>query len=183
MSDLSLPEYASLGRLQHTVMFDDGYPVKRFVTEFRSQIEQKVERGVNKRPALYFKTASFLEVCRAKGKEVIPTKSTLSDAEFKILSEKLGTERRLSIRHRLVLALLSAAPISRDPGVYILIKGEEVVYIGQSFDVLCRIGGHMRKPFDRAVMIRVDDAEARRTLERELIVVCAPRFNLAGVPR
>lgn len=73
----------------------------------------------------------------------------------------------------------------RAPGVYFLMteKPQQVVYVGQSADVLFRMQGHFDKAFDMVRMIHVPDPDERSRLERKMIVLFNPIFNRAMSPR
>lgn len=64
-------------------------------------------------------------------------------------------------------------------GIYFLIEGDEIVYVGQSRDILARIGVHHRegeKVFSTFFYIRCEVA-AMADLEADYIVSLAPRYN------
>ena len=69
-----------------------------------------------------------------------------------------------------------------DPGVYILLQGEEIVYVGQSGDIAGRLRTHRRegkKQFDAARWYPVWSGSERLRAEGVLILLCAPRYNRA----
>lgn len=77
--------------------------------------------------------------------------------------------------------LRHAAPSS---GVYFLIKNDEVVYCGQSANVVARISKHQmdrEKDFDRAVFMPVAVSDLLR-VEGRFIRALNPRLNIAGLP-
>lgn len=78
----------------------------------------------------------------------------------------------------------SEAPPSR-PGVYVLIDGDEVVYVGQAqFNLRGRFGEHFgnrRKEFTRIAWAELP-AEQVKEAEDELIRHYLPRYNRA-LPR
>lgn len=64
-------------------------------------------------------------------------------------------------------------------GVYFLIHGEEVVYVGQSLSVASRVHDHVSKKekvFDRAVYLPVPPSDLSQ-VERAFIRVLRPRYN------
>ena len=67
-------------------------------------------------------------------------------------------------------------------GIYFLFDGEEVVYVGQSWNCQLRVGEHTRrdsqKKFLKWNFMPVDAAQDRTSLERSLIDELKPRFNL-----
>lgn len=77
----------------------------------------------------------------------------------------------------IVHLLLTATPPRPVPGVYFLISGLEVVYVGQSERVLGRMAGHMDKEFDEVRMIEVPDRDSMLALEGKLISLLRPKYN------
>lgn len=76
--------------------------------------------------------------------------------------------------------LLAGIPTQIPSGVYFLINGREIVYVGQSQDVLGRIAAHRKqgRRFDRYAYIectpdKLDDLEA------QYIAAFAPRLNVS----
>ncbi len=70
-------------------------------------------------------------------------------------------------------------------GVYFLIDGDEVVYVGQSVNVAARILQHIACPtkqFNRACYVPVHPDELDDT-EKSLITLFAPKHNSMGLPR
>jgi len=73
----------------------------------------------------------------------------------------------------------------RECGVYFLIEGEKIVYVGQSVEVTARVTSHMKdrnKVFDRAAYIPVPE---ERLDEVELFWIRAlrPEFNRMGLQK
>ena len=75
-------------------------------------------------------------------------------------------------------------------GVYCLVRGDVVVYVGQSKDVLRRLYEHRRqskfeqlgrKQFDRIAVFPCKDALETDRLESRLIAKLQPEYNLQGV--
>lgn len=69
-----------------------------------------------------------------------------------------------------------------DPGVYLLLQGEEIVYVGQSGDIAGRIRAHRRegkKQFDGVRWASVWRGSDRLRAEAILILVLTPRYNRA----
>jgi hypothetical protein len=68
------------------------------------------------------------------------------------------------------------------PGVYFLLRQDEVVYVGQSLSVLTRIETHRRqgvKVFDRAVYLTMPE-EVLDEAEGAFIKLLQPEYNGAG---
>jgi hypothetical protein len=87
----------------------------------------------------------------------------------------LGRNRKLKTERQIVLAR-RAAP--RACGVYFLIKGERIVYVGQSVNVLARVGSHAGadKDFDGWNYVRCLPEELD-ALERHYIDTYRPILN------
>lgn len=63
------------------------------------------------------------------------------------------------------------------PGVYFLMDGEEVIYIGKSLNPFARIGAHvLEKDFDGVFVLPVDEKDLT-DYEGALIVYFKPRLN------
>lgn len=63
------------------------------------------------------------------------------------------------------------------PGVYLLYRGDEVVYVGRSLNVSSRVPQHqVDKEFDRAQALPCDPEELD-TLEALLIYAFEPQYN------
>lgn len=62
------------------------------------------------------------------------------------------------------------------PGIYFLVKDDEVVYVGQSVNPIARIGNHTDKDFDRAYMIPVPSSMLN-DVEGALIRAINPPLN------
>lgn len=61
-------------------------------------------------------------------------------------------------------------------GVYFLIKNNEVVYVGQSTNVLNRIQGHKDKDYDQAFYIECEK-DSLLELETKYIIAFTPKMN------
>lgn len=74
----------------------------------------------------------------------------------------------------------------RISGVYFLIADDEIVYVGESENIIVRISQHIQsdkgKIFDRWCWLQVP-AEERRKVERAYITRFNPRLNRAGVAK
>lgn len=83
-------------------------------------------------------------------------------------------------------AILSAAAQPIGSGVYFLIDGSEVVYVGQSGQVLRRLADHVQhngygRNFDRYAVLPCP-ADLCTSVESYYIETLTPRFNVAGIP-
>lgn len=70
------------------------------------------------------------------------------------------------------------------PGIYFLIDGQEVVYVGQSMNLPLRIHQHRRaneKKFDRFTVYPCP-AKLLDKIERHYIQLLRPKYNLAPLP-
>lgn len=74
----------------------------------------------------------------------------------------------------------SAVPIPETSGIYFLIKGDTVVYVGQSKNVYSRIRRHLdTKVFDKINVIACEESELNR-LESMYIRKFSPVLNVVG---
>lgn len=75
-------------------------------------------------------------------------------------------------------AMSRASPPAPAPGVYWLIDHQhEVIYVGQSSNVMRRLSAHRHIKHYRCMMIYEGDAGERFKLEGRLILVFKPRCN------
>ena len=64
-------------------------------------------------------------------------------------------------------------------GVYALVRGQEVVYVGQTINGLRRIGHHIKdKVFDRVFFLQVEIQELRE-VEAWMLSLFKPKYNKA----
>lgn len=82
-------------------------------------------------------------------------------------------------------AVSKAVPCDK-PVVYLLLNGEsKIVYVGMSRSHISRMYRHLRskeKSFDRVAMISCDSIEQAARLEKKLILLLRPIYNVMGVP-
>jgi len=72
----------------------------------------------------------------------------------------------------------SGIPSMKSSGVYFLIKDDEIIYVGQSRNIIYRIGVHSRKvEFDSFSYIEVDE-ELLSIVEQSFIKRFNPRLNI-----
>lgn len=69
-----------------------------------------------------------------------------------------------------------ALPWQRSCGVYFLVQGQEVVYVGQSVNIYSRISQHSDKKFDKYAFVPCE-AELLDKLESLYIHTLKPRLN------
>jgi hypothetical protein len=93
-------------------------------------------------------------------------------------------EQVTTIVEREPVASVSAGEIGEFPrdslaGVYLLVTGHVIAYVGTSRDILARIRSHRKngRAFDRAYMIPVHDDDERCYLEAMMIRQMAPKWN------
>jgi len=99
--------------------------------------------------------------------------SRLSHVEkMKTASSKL-TNKVLLSEDEIVSA---AVPWQRSSGIYFLVSGHEVVYVGQSVNVYSRIAQHLNKDFDRYAYVPCD-VDVLDILESLYIHCLRPKLN------
>ena len=68
-------------------------------------------------------------------------------------------------------------------GIYFLLQGEKLVYVGETSCVITRIMQHQQdKEFDGFRFLRIDNVERRLELEAVYIRRYAPKYNIAHNP-
>jgi hypothetical protein len=74
-------------------------------------------------------------------------------------------------------------PLRKEPGVYLLYRGDRVVYVGESWNCLLGVAEQTRKDktplreFDGWTYIREPDERARRARVRSLVAQHSPEYN------
>lgn len=83
-----------------------------------------------------------------------------------------------------VAAAKACAIHAHQKTVYLLLKDDEVVYVGMSTTPFVRLSSHVvgDKDFDSVAMIQCDKDNVL-TLEATLITTLRPKYNIAGMPR
>lgn len=140
-------------------------------------------------------------IVRKRGEYFTRTFKTRAEAEDWARAQELDIERRqtaLGVPGPALVrrwALLDGAPTLVDilgagspccrSGVYFLIHGAAVVYVGQSANVFKRLGDHITangygRDFDRFAVLPCA-REARVSLEQHYISTLKPVFNVAGL--
>ena len=77
------------------------------------------------------------------------------------------------------LTLVSSAA---DPCVYFLVRGDVVVYVGQTIRLWERLKQHRSKDYDRAFFVRCQ-LEEMNAIERRWITELEPELNVQFVPK
>lgn len=92
---------------------------------------------------------------------------------------RLVLEAARSVPHSPLEVMAAAIPTRRASGIYFLLLGGEVVYVGQSVDVLHRVARHRRegRQFDAFSIIECEPQEMDE-LERKYILCLVPEGNL-----
>ena len=111
----------------------------------------------------------------------------LSESEAKTIDVPLLTsipvtvlDAMRGIPHGVNDVILASVPISENIGIYFLLRGQEVVYVGQSIDVLTRIARHKRegKWFDHYTIMAAPEDQLDR-LEAMYIRAFVPCDNIS----
>jgi hypothetical protein len=80
----------------------------------------------------------------------------------------------------LMRLMLSLSPISPKPGIYFLLNAAgDVVYVGQSANVVMRMAGHSEKQFTDVRMLHIIPIAERNRLERMFVHHFTPPLNTA----
>jgi len=104
----------------------------------------------------------------------------LNGEKVNVVIKPWGVENLTAFLAGFYKQLLAATGPEPFPGVYFLFEGEEIVYVGQSGNVLIRMAGHAGKKFNFVKMIRIDDQKQRFETESKLISIFNPPLNVNG---
>lgn len=151
---------------------------------WRVHVERK---GVRKSRAFKSRAAAerWVAEIEAVSSEELPDYIAAKERELaqtflatKIPARVLEANHVIPYKHDDILA--AAIPTRMPSGVYFLIDGREVVYVGQSQDILSRIGTHRKQGrlFDRFAYIECAP-EKMDDLEGHYIAAFAPRLNMS----
>jgi len=95
-------------------------------------------------------------------------------------TKETGTDKLLS--RQFIHSLSRSVPNEQTQGIYFLLDGKRVVYVGQSKSVRARIGNHLSstsKTFDSYWMIEIKSAEDLNLTEARYIDALQPKYNKA----
>lgn len=137
-----------------------------YIGQFRDGWRAQIQRN-GKRTSKTFKTENEARLWAdmkdrtmiSKGSEFIPMEK-LSMTQTKLLSSipSRVLNAIANVPHSMGEILSAAMPIGTAMGIYFLIKGAEVVYVGQSIDVYGRLSKHRvdGKDFDSFAFIQCE---------------------------
>jgi hypothetical protein len=112
------------------------------------------------------------------------------NAKMREMGERMAREAALRKAHTeaeavdiLSMVICKCQPLTNEGGVYLLFNGNDrVVYVGQADRVLLRMGGHLDKQFSHAKMVPISSRAKRLAVERRLIELLRPPYNVASKP-
>lgn len=178
----------------------EGRPMSSWLEEIRPRLRCVTKPTTNgKGNARYYLVKQIWACALAHGVKLLPSvalqprdKEMLAlRAEIGDLRSKLFVQSQRPAEVRIVdrtpdhlpmfKALLTATEPRPLPGVYFLITGDEITYVGQSQNVLARMSGHTGKTFHTVKMIHIPDSALRLAMEGRLINAFAPRDNVKGL--
>jgi len=184
----------------YTLFEIEGRPLSSWLQEIRPRLRCVTKPTSNgKGIARYYLVKQIWACSLAHGLKLIPAHALRPRdevllalrAEIGDLSSKLFVQSQRPAEVRVVdrtpdhlpmfKALLTATEPRPLPGVYFLITGDEITYVGQSQNVLARMHGHTGKTFNTVKMIHVADSALRLAMEGRLINAFAPRDNVKGL--
>lgn len=112
---------------------------------------------------------------KKKSREVVerwPNWAARPSGDFANLGE--GIERASALREQIVSAARAVTPIC---GIYFLVSSGEIVYVGQSVNILVRLGAHIKeKEFDSIAYLPAE-AHELDFVESYFIHALRPRLN------
>lgn len=198
--------WRSAGQIANVLRIITGVETHGWIYKNRDRIKFVQEVTSNGKMGRKFLVKHLWAVVRADGLEVEPAGLTVAPAKriADLLAEVESLTARnaalfqsnvmnTTIRRRVEtvrvkvtdpdlirLLVLSTEPRPA-PGVYFLIRNGQIVYVGQSKNVLSRMIGHVDKAFSSVRMVEVQDTAERLALEKELIGALNPPLNINGV--
>lgn len=136
----------------------------------------------------YYYVAGDTEKDKRGGKTWFRLGRTFNEAfaEYKRQLEKQGFNLTLitkvkDYRHKSKEEILSRASPKENGAIYFLIKGNEIVYVGQTTNVHNRLQSHSDKDYDKVYFEPVD-ASVLRTVEYKYIRMFRPKYNAMHNP-
>lgn len=97
-----------------------------------------------------------------------------------LLIERLCAEKQHALGHSIKMTkhqiVKLAKPLTDVSGIYFLVDGSEIVYVGQSLNVYARIAAHKDKKFEKVFVIKCD-AENLLKIESQYIKLFTPKYN------
>lgn len=192
-------EWRSLYTFQYLFSVE-GRPLSSWLAEIQPRLRCVTKPTTNgKGTARYYLVKQIWACSLAHGLKLLPAAQLQPRdeamqalmAELSDLRSKLFVQSQRPAEVRIVdrtpdhmpmfKALLTATEPRPLPGVYFLIEGEEITYVGQSQNVLARMHGHTGKTFNTVKMIHVPDSAVRLAMEARLISAFATRDNVKGL--
>jgi hypothetical protein len=151
--------------------------------KWRAQIEkygQRPSKVVDTEPEAHIWAAHMEALLEAKAKRYKPKDAlAIAGPDLVTMVPKRVLDACREIPHRQVDILEAAIPLRRNSAVYFLLRDGDVIYVGQSSDVMARISRHRRegKQFDSFAYMECEPEELDR-LESLYINAFVPPENL-----
>lgn len=123
--------------------------------------------------------AQFIETLQKENEHL----RSVADSALRLLNIERNAHQKTRLqvddilpKHSITALLVKAHEPRPIAGVYFLVCDDEIVYVGQSKNVLSRMSGHADKRFNTVKMIPVGE-EGLLSTERMMIKILKPRYN------
>lgn len=141
-------------------------------TRRANRAKREAEAQAAKQAALE-RATGLQDKIQALESQLIELERALRDAEVAMVGSKIMGKRLLQCNE----IALTAVPWNRATGIYFLLDGNEVIYVGQSVHVWSRIASHgANKQFDRIAFVPCEADELDK-LESFYIHALQPKAN------
>lgn len=102
----------------------------------------------------------------------------LHDKIFEVLKDRVSYYKNTSIMPEKSIRsnVVDQMPLTRICGCYFLFDNDEIVYVGQSVNILSRILSHTDKKFNKISYVELDKDDLNVTEMTYIIMLC-PKYN------
>lgn len=189
-------EWLSAGKLKALIAAEGQYFGPWF-EGVRHRIRSVTVRGQNGKDGSRYLVRHVWAAALAHDLRLIPTdrsqplealRARVGDLERELAQERSKVRReyievdRTADSLEIFRLLVAAGEPKPLPGVYFLLDADgDVLYVGQSRNVLSRMAGHTEKRYARVRMIHVEDDKRRLVVEGKMILWFQPPLNLSGL--
>lgn len=153
---------------------------KEQITEYRSNLAKETKRLLKMATALDVIEEQMLGVDKLLSKMAEPPvlpHSIRSKVMIEATGETVGVPPELRPIARALTMFIQPRGAC---GIYFLVRGATVVYVGQSVNIAARVGQHTDKPHDRVFYLEVARPYLNR-VENAFISLLRPQYNATSI--